>query len=125
MRVFLTLLLVVSFFTLAQPLSAAADPKLGPPPAGIKEIEAVFTRFIQVAVGIGFVAMLVMLVMAGIKYLMSAGEPKQVNAAHQTVTWALMGIVFMALAWLILQLIAAFTGLDMLKTFNLGILNTK
>ena len=85
---------------------------LGPDAAGLTQIEQVFTNVISVAVGLGFIALLVMLVMAGFKYLTSAGEPKAVQSAHQTVTWALLGIVFMALAWLILQLIHAFTGVD-------------
>ncbi len=85
---------------------------MGPPAAGLKEIEDVFKNVISVIVGLGFIAMLVMLIMAGIKYLTSGGEPKAIQAAHNTVTWALLGVVFMAIAWLILQLIRAFTGID-------------
>ena len=89
-----------------------SDSYMNPPPAGLNEIEQVFSNVISVIVGLGFIALLVMLVWAGFKYLMSGGEPKAVQAAHQTVTWALLGIVFMAIAWLILQLIKAFTGVD-------------
>ncbi len=96
----------------------AAD--LGPPAAGLNDIEQVFSHVISVIVGLGFIALLVMLLAAGFKYLMSGGEPKSVQSAHQTVTWALLGIVFMALAWLILQLIRAFTGVDV-TTFTFGI----
>lgn len=85
---------------------------MGPDAAGLQEIENVVTSLITVIVGLGFVVMLVMLVLAGIKYLTSGGEPKAVQAAHYTVTWALLGILFMAIAWLILQLIRAFTGID-------------
>ena len=62
---------------------------------------------------LGFMVLLVMLVAAGFKYLTSAGEPKAVQAAHQTVTWALLGIVFMAVAWIVLQLISLFTGVNL------------
>ncbi|MBI3103500.1 hypothetical protein HYZ05_01010 [Candidatus Daviesbacteria bacterium] len=85
---------------------------MGPPPAGLEQIEQVFSSVVSVIVGLGFIVLLVMLIWAGFKYLMSGGEPKAVSAAHQTVTWALLGMVFMALAWLILQLIKAFTGID-------------
>ena len=85
---------------------------MNPPPAGLQEIEAVFKNVITVVVGLGFMVLLVMLVWAGFKYLTSAGEPKAVQAAHQTVTWALLGIVFMAVAWIVLQLIYAFTGVN-------------
>lgn len=80
--------------------------------AGLQQIEDVFRSVISAVVGLGFIAMLVMLVMAGIKYLTSGGEPKAIQSAHYTITWALLGILFLAVAWLILQLIKAFTGID-------------
>lgn len=94
----------------------------GPGPAGIKEIEDLFRNIISVAAGLGFVAMLVLLVLAGIKYITSGGEPKAIQSAHQTITWAFLGVVFMAVAWIILQLIKAFTGIDV-TVFNIRVLN--
>ncbi|OGE31393.1 hypothetical protein A3C59_03005 [Candidatus Daviesbacteria bacterium RIFCSPHIGHO2_02_FULL_36_13] len=94
---------------------------LGPDAAGLTQIEEVFTNVISVMVGLAFIVLVVMLVLAGFKYLTSGGEPKAVQQAHQTVTWALLGVVFMALAWLLLQLIHAFTGIDV-TIFNAKIL---
>lgn len=87
-------------------------------PAGLNEIELVFSNVISVIVGLAFIAMLVLLIWAGFKYLTSGGEPKAVSSAHQTVTWALLGIFLMAIAWLILRLIHAFTGIDV-TIFNI------
>lgn len=87
-------------------------------PAGLQEIEDIVGNIISVVVGLGFIAMLVLLVMAGFKYLTSGGEPKAIQSAHQTVTWALLGVLFMAIAWLILQLVAGFTGIDV-TVFNI------
>lgn len=94
---------------------------LGPDAAGLTQIEQVFSSVISVIAGLGFVALLVMVILAGFKYLTSGGEPKAVQQAHQTITWALLGVVFMAIAWLILQLIYAFTGVDVTK-FNTKVL---
>ncbi len=85
---------------------------MGPPAAGLTQIEDIFKNVISVIVGLGFITMLVMIVLAGIKYLTSGGEPKAVQAAHQAISWALLGIFFMAIAWLVLLLIKAFTGID-------------
>lgn len=98
---------------------------MGPDPAGLDQIEQVFSSVISVAVGLGFIALLTLLISAGFKYLISGGEPKAIQAAHQTVTWALLGVVFMAVAWLILQLIETFTGVkvtvfDIRALCNLG-----
>lgn len=95
---------------------------MSPDPAGLDQIEQVFTNVISVVVGLGFVTLLVMLVWAGFKYLTSGGEPKAIQSAHQTVTWALLGVVFMAIAWIVLQLIHAFTGIDV-TIFNIKVLN--
>jgi len=59
--------------------------------------------------------------MAGFKYLTSGGEPKAIQSAHHTLTWALLGIFFMIIAWLILQLIFSFTGIDV-TVFNIKVL---
>lgn len=87
-------------------------------PAGLTQIEQVLSSVISASVGIAFIASLVFLVWAGIKYLTSGGEPKAIASAHQTVTWALLGITFLAIAWLILQLIQAFTGVQV-TIFNI------
>lgn len=86
--------------------------------AGLTEIESIVGSVISVVVGLGFVAMLILIVMAGFKYLTSGGEPKAIQSANQTFTWALLGVVFMAVAWVILQLIAGITGLPV-TIFNI------
>ncbi|MDO8573177.1 MAG: hypothetical protein Q7R77_00305 [Candidatus Daviesbacteria bacterium] len=90
----------------------------GPCPAGLDQIEEIVGKVISVIVGLGFIAMLAMVVMAGIKYLTSGGEPKAVQAAHQAFTWAILGILFMIIAWLTLVLIENFTGIKV-TTFNI------
>lgn len=118
LRIFVACYLLL--VTLIQPVYAAdCDPDVpGNCPAGLKQIEDVFKNFIQVIVYFGFIVLVVMLVMAGIKYLTSGGEPKAVAQAHQTVTWALLGILFLAIAWLILLLIQTFTGVEV-TSFNI------
>lgn len=83
-----------------------------PQPAGLVEIEQVFGNVISVIVGLGFIALLVMLIWAGFKYLTSGGEPKAIQGANLTATWAILGIFFLAVAWLVLQLIGNFTGIN-------------
>lgn len=104
------------FLNLTSPAYAApcdsANPNPVDCPAGLTQIEDMFRNLISVVVGMAFIAMVVLLVWAGIKYLTSGGEAKALAAAHAVVTWALLGIIFMAVAWLILLLLKAFTGID-------------
>jgi len=94
------------------------EAKYGPCPAGLTEIENTVGNVISVIVGLGFIAMLVMVLMAGLKYLTSGGEPKAVQSAHYTLTWSLLGLLFFAVAWVILQLIESFTGVKV-TTFDI------
>lgn len=100
------------------PSDSASIAKFGPCPPGLNEIENVFSSLISVIVGLGFIVMLVFIVMAGFKYLTSGGEPKALQAAHHALVWAILGVVFMAIAWLILQLIFNFTGINV-TVFNI------
>lgn len=88
-------------------------------PAGLFELENLFTRILQISVGLGFMALTVMLVYAGIKFITSGGDPKQISAAWNVITWAFLGILFMGIAWLIILLVQEFTGVNMVD-FNLG-----
>ncbi|MBI2338249.1 hypothetical protein HYU95_03645 [Candidatus Daviesbacteria bacterium] len=91
---------------------------MNPDPAGLDQIQQMVGNVISVIVYLGFIAMLVFVLWAGIKYLTSGGEPKAIQAAHYTLTWAILGLFFMVIAWLILQLIAGFTGID-ITVFNI------
>lgn len=125
---FLFVILIFTFYILnlfpapvyADPVPCGPnDPNFGPCPAGLSDIENMAASVISVVVYLGFMVMLVLIVWTGIKYLTSGGEPKAIQAAHQTLTWALLGVVFLAIAWLILQLIAGFTGINTLTIFNI------
>lgn len=91
---------------------------LGPGPSGIKQLEQMITRVINISVGLAFMALTVVLVYAGIMYLTSGGDTKRLQNASMTVTWAFLGILFLVIAWLILRLIEAFTGVKVTQ-FNL------
>ena len=109
--------------------SYAADPcsndpnsdlfkKFGPCPGGLTEIEAVVSNVISVVVGLGFIALLVLVLWSGFKFITSGGEPKALQSARAVFTWAILGIFFMAIAWLVLLLIENFTGIKV-TTFNI------
>src|SRR3989344_874079 len=60
-----------------------------------------------------------MLVIGGFKFITSGGDPKKVAEAQGVLTWAVGGLVFIAIAYLILRLIAVFTGVNSILTFNI------
>lgn len=94
---------------------------MNPEPAGLQELQNVVGNIISSIVGLGIISMFVMLALAGYKYLRSGGDPKSLEAAKSTITWALLGIVFMAVTWLVLQLIETATDVK-ITSFNIGAL---
>lgn len=88
------------------------------PAAGLIQLQQLFLRIINLIVPLAFIILTIMLLIGGIKFLTSGGDAKATQAAGQTMTWALLGILFLALAWLVLLLIKAFTGVDV-TNFNL------
>lgn len=84
-------------------------------PAGFAQLEQLLQRILNLSVGLTFIALTIMLVLGGIKFLTSGGEQKGIQQGSNTITWALLGILFLVLAWLILQLIQAFTGIQVTK----------
>lgn len=88
-------------------------------PAGIFQIQEIIQRLINVSVTLAFFATTAMLVWGAIKFVTSGGEPKAIQEAWQVITWALLGILFLVIAWLTLLVIKAFTGADVTQ-FCLG-----
>lgn len=80
-----------------------------------KCFEAIFSNVLQVAVGLSVFALFIMLIVGGFKFLTSGGDPKATAGAQQTMTFAIIGIVLMVLAFLIFRIIEAFTGVSVTK----------
>ncbi len=83
---------------------------LGPNPAGVLQLQEIMQRIIGLGAGFAFIFLTIYLIWGGIKYITSGGDQKKLGQAHQTMTWALLGILFLAIIWTILLLIESFTG---------------
>ncbi len=112
--------ITTAFYFVISPLAvfaanATANQGLGPGPAGVVQLQEIVQRLINFIVPFAFILLTIILIVAGIKFLTSGGEAKPIAAAGQTITWALLGMLFLILAWLILMIIQAFTGVEVTK----------
>lgn len=82
--------------------------------AGVVQLQEMVQRVTSLSIGIAFIAILFMLFWGGIKYLTSGGDSKSVEEANRTVTWALLGVLFLVVAFLVLRVVTVFTGVDVL-----------
>lgn len=88
-------------------------------PAGVQQLQELIIRIISLSAGLIFVVVLIMLITTAIKYLVSGGDPKQLASANNSLTWTLLGGVFLVLVWVVLRLVEAFTGVT-LTQFCIG-----
>lgn len=113
------LIFLFYLLSLTKPVYADFDPNSGKfvydDVAKISDLETIFSNVIQIVGGLFGFGFFVMLVMGGVKFLLSGGDPKAVQAAKGTITWAIIGLAILALSYTILLLIQAFTGVDVTK----------
>lgn len=81
----------------------------------LKCFEAIFVLILRIVIPLAALALFVMILIGGFKFLTSAGDQKATASAKQTITYAIMGIVLMVLAYLIFKIIYFFTGVDVFK----------
>jgi len=90
------------------------------PPGGGEQIEVVTIQGFECIVRIIFnlairlagLAVFIMLLVGGFKYLTSGGDPKATESAQKTITYAILGLALLLGGWLILLFIKEFTGID-------------
>ncbi len=81
-------------------------------PAQFSHLEGIFARVIQGAIALAGIAFFVMFIVGGFSYLTAGGDAGKVEGARKTLTYAIFGLVFIALSYLILVFIKTFTGVD-------------
>lgn len=82
------------------------------PPAELSQLEGVFGKVVTSLLALGGIVLFLMLLSGGFKYLTSGGDPKAVEGAQKTLTYAISGLVLLAGSYLILRIISDFTGAD-------------
>ncbi len=80
--------------------------------AQLKDLECVFGNVVNVALVLAGIVLFVMLIAGGFQYITAGGDPKGIEQAKKTLTYAIGGIILVALSFLILQFIFKFTGID-------------
>lgn len=87
--------------------------------ATIQCLVPLFQNVVTAVIQIAAIALFVMFVIGGFNILMSGGDPKRMEQGKNTLTYAIIGIVVMVLAYLIIQIIGNFTGVSGLGEFTI------
>lgn len=85
--------------------------------ATIQGLQCVIANLLTIAItGVGF-AGFVMIIYGAFRYMISGGNSKGTEAAKNTLTWAVIGLVVALSSFFILNIIAQFTGVDTILNF--------
>ncbi len=87
--------------------------------ATVQGFECIFSNIVSVVTLLVGLAVFVMLVTGGFKYLTSGGDAKAQEQAKGTMTYAVLGLVLIIAAYLILKFISNFTGVQSLLNFTI------
>jgi len=89
-------------------------------PAKISDLETVFSNVVGVLMAGGAIILFILFLSSGFRYLTSGGDPKAVEGAKKTLTYAVGGFVALAFSYLILRILGQFTGTeDIITNFKL------
>lgn len=114
-KLLLTLALAVGLVVpLSVPVLAAPTPDtsklavcegLGGCSSGSADINPILTVVLQVfSAVVGFIAV-IMIIVGGLKYIMSQGDANSINSAKNTLLYAVVGLVIVALAQIIVRFV--------------------
>lgn len=87
--------------------------------ATIQGLECLIANVFSVIITVIGLAGFTMLIVASFRWLASGGNTKQVDTAKGTMTYAIVGLVVSLSAFMVLELIASFTGVSIIRTFSI------
>lgn len=89
--------------------------------ATLRCIPAVFGNVVDWAVALAGAVAVFFIVLSGIKFLTSGGDPKQVEGARKTLTYTIIGLLIVFLSFAIIKLVGTITGASCIaKPFGFG-----
>lgn len=91
-----------------------SDPT-GQAPARISDFEALFGRLLYYILAFAAVVVFIMFLLGGFKWLTSAGNPKNVESARNTLTYAIIGLIVILFSYIVLVFINKITGAPVLN----------
>lgn len=81
-------------------------------PPTLQNLEEVFKSVVNVVLGITGITFFILLLSSGFKFITSGGDPKALEGAKKTLTYAIGGLILIIASYLILLLIKEITGVD-------------
>jgi hypothetical protein len=89
------------------------------------EVGSLVSALITLALVVAAIVFFFMLVIGGIRWIVSGGDKTQTEAARGQITAALIGLVIVFAAWAIGQILGTFFGIAIFNAFELPDITSK
>ena len=89
--------------------------------ATLKCIPIIFSNIIYWALSLAGIFAVFFIILSGIKFITSGGDPKQVEGARKTMTYAIIGLLVIFFAFAIIKVIASIVNVPCIATWPLNI----
>ncbi|OGY24066.1 MAG: hypothetical protein A2172_00785 [Candidatus Woykebacteria bacterium RBG_13_40_15] len=106
------ILLFLYCFILKLGVAYAGNEDLDLNPSPVTDLVKIFENALSAVIILGGLASFVMIIVSGFKFIAAQGDPKALMSARSSLLWAIAGVAFIIIAWLVLQFIANFTGVN-------------
>lgn len=83
------------------------------------EVGGIISALINLALIVAAIVFFFMLVIGGIRWILSGGDKGQTEAARSQITAALIGLVIVFAAWAIGRILGTFFGINIFNTFTI------
>jgi hypothetical protein len=84
-------------------------------------LPVIFSNIVDWALGLAGAAAVFFIIFSGLKFLTSGGDPKQVEGAKKTLTYAIAGLIIIFMAFTIIKLIGVITNATCISTWPIKI----
>lgn len=117
-----------AFTALATPLSVSAQTKpwsgvcvskTDPDVATIQGFQCLIANVLSIFLTTLGLVGFVMLIVGAMRWMLSGGSSQNVDKAKKTMTYALVGLIVALLSFIILRLLAQFTGVNTIMNFTI------
>src|SRR5260221_5682590 len=81
-------------------------------------IPHVFSLFVNALLGFVGTVSLIVIIYSGIRMILARGDAKELETAHKTFFFALLGLILVLLSFFIVSIIAYLTGVSCIKQFG-------
>ena len=86
--------------------------------ATLECIPVVFRSFVSVAWTLAGAIAIIIIIVSGIKFLISGGDAKKVDSAKKSLTYAVIGLILILSAYFIVSVIGQVTGVGCIVNFG-------